>query len=135
MQKMKREYASLCPRLVDTLLLLVLAVVLLLAMYVHVGPDERCAPALCHVDRYEELRKNHEHLRRENEEVRKIVGDMCAPASMWTTYPTAHHVEVRATVFPLAINLSTRPRPSRYVSVDEDRAIRESYLTLYKEIM
>ena len=47
---------------------------------------------------YDELRRNHEKLQHENEEVRKIVGDM-------------------------------------YVSVDEDRAIRDSYLALYKDIM
>ena len=29
--------------------------------------------------KYEELRSNHEKLKVENEEVRKIVGDMCAP--------------------------------------------------------
>ena len=47
---------------------------------------------------YDELRRNHEKLQHENEEVRKIVGDM-------------------------------------YVSVDEDRAIRDNYLALYKDIM
>ena len=46
---------------------------------------------------YEELRKNHEKLQVENEEVRRIVGDM-------------------------------------YVSVDEDRAIREQYDALYGAI-
>ena len=60
--------------------------------------------AECHSARAElriaarELRRNHEKLQVENEEVRRIVGDM-------------------------------------YVSVDEDRNIREKYVGLYKQVM
>lgn len=71
-------------------------------------------------DKYEELRKTHEKLQIENDEVRKIVGDMCvllAFAQCTDVYLLQQAVYA----------------DDRYVSVDEDCEIREKYIATYKQ--
>jgi SMC interacting uncharacterized protein involved in chromosome segregation len=71
-------------------------------------------------EKYEELRKTHEKLQVENEEVRKIVGDMC----VCSAYTRCMHVGM-----PQAVSAV-----DRYVSIDEDCEIREKYIATYKQV-